>query len=226
MFFPPDEHAGEPRADAGLVIGILQLISHVTLAGGVVAVASRGRGHAYLAAAGVVSLLVSLMYHTCRGGFYCFGFLRDLLRKSDHIAQLHLAGAFVLHLILYDRGRDTGVAARTYLPFVVMLAVLAYPYQTMSTVLVLVYLVAVVAYRLVAPGGLLPPMGRDYDVKWLLAGVALLVVAAASFVYSSGAPHEDTVLDGVFHVLWHFVAGLALMALSRAVVMPPRLDEE
>jgi hypothetical protein len=215
MFMPVSPAAGLVPGDAGLAVALLQVLSHVTLAAGALYAAMRG--HVYLATNGFAELALSLMYHMCRGSLYCFGLLRDDARKMDNIGAPNLGGALVLHLLLYDRGRDTGGAARTLLPFVVLVAVFEYPYQVQALVLVALYLLLVAVYRYVRDGELRMPASGDYLGRWLTGGTVALALGFASFSYTSGAPLENAVMDGVLHALWHLAAGAALFSFSHAV---------
>jgi hypothetical protein len=180
-----------------------------------------------LATSGTITTVVSLMYHACRGGMLCFGIVPDLLRRADHMAALHGFGALALHMIQYDlllgvvSGRPATAASvtRTLLPWVCILAVMAWPFALQSAVLLLAFLLVVVAFRYLGDPDMkgVPPLSQVFVVRWLVLGVVATLLGLGCYFYGSGARHTDSVADGVVHASWHVFAGLAYWALSAAI---------
>lgn len=219
MYMPEGRYAGETARDANAAVRIVQILSHVTLA--LVVYVNYARRHWFTASWAAAGLVSSIMYHVCRADIYCFGCLRDELRKNDHAVQLTLAGAYALELLFLDCGRETGVAWRVWLPFVATLAVRAYPYQLQSVVLVVLYLAVVAADRFFRLGALRLPAAGAYRPRWIGAGAGILLLALGLYFWPSDARHGDAVADGLVHALWHVLVGFALMALTLGVPRVP-----
>ena len=223
LFFPVDPFIGVTGSDYNGLVTALNLLSHLPylLAGAL----NQARGSAFLAEWCYIELVVSLVYHACRGGIYCFGLPSNFARFDDHVCANSLVGALALHLIQYDLTRGVaGQWARTLLPVVALVAVSAWPFQLQSALLVFAYIMLVVAYRFLIEGALVPPRRERFVIKWLLLGVVFVMLACLTYVYNTGDPGGASLTDGLLHALWHLLGGLALLALSAAVVSDDQLQ--
>ena len=132
---------------------------------------------------------------------------------------LSLVGALALHLLQYDPPHsDVGAWARYTLPFVVLVAVQAWPLQLQSAMLLMGFLLVVAAWRYLRDGALAAPRRERFVLKWVLLGVLALVLASLCYLYDSGTRDGSAASDGAVHSVWHLLAGLALLALSAAIL--------
>jgi hypothetical protein len=217
LFLKVDPFQGDDGSDASALITGFSLLSHVPIL--FAGVLNQTRGALFLALWCYIELALSLWYHACRGGIYCFGLPFNGARFDDHFGALNLVCALALHLIQYDHTRGAAGAWARYLqPAVVLVSVQAWPYQLQSAILVLGYLLVVTAYRYLAQGALVPPRRERFVLKWALLGLVFLLLAALCYLYDSGTRGGSATGDGAVHAVWHLLAGLALLALSAAIV--------
>jgi len=208
---------GDDVADASALVTIFALVSHAPILAA--AMLNQQRGAVFLAVACWAELVLSLVYHACRGSLYCFGFSEYGTRFNDHIGALSLVGALALHLLQYDPPHsDVGAWARYTLPFVVLVAVQAWPLQLQSAMLLMGFLLVVAAWRYLRDGALAAPRRERFVLKWVLLGVLALVLASLCYLYDSGTRDGSAASDGAVHSVWHLLAGLALLALSAAIL--------
>lgn len=164
----------------------------------------------YLAVATIPLLFNSLLYHLARGlhDGMAFGIDVDTARRLDHVSATAAPGAVALTALLLDRGGGaSGQLARTLLPFVVLFAVMAFPFQVQSLVLVLVFVLAVAGDRLLRQSDFqMPsaPPGGYTDWRWF-AGMLAATVAGVVCFYLPDADYAFA------HTLWHLFIGAALI---------------
>jgi predicted membrane channel-forming protein YqfA (hemolysin III family) len=211
-------YVSDTVADApGGGIVAAQLLSHAVLAYAVVFAVRRRE--LMVGANGLASLFCSLNYHACRGGLVCLGLSLDAWRRADHFTALSLGAALALSLVHYEsagtHGRLVGLFVGYLMPAVVLLAVLAHPFQLQSALIVVVYVALVAVDRFLRTGpSLAPPDARVYKVPSLIAGGLLLLVAVVCYAFDGDSGGRgDSILSGVLHVAWHVLIGAALIAI-------------
>jgi hypothetical protein len=211
-FFPPPTDVPTPSDAAAWETTIL-VISHIGLV--VLVPWAFVIDQAYAATSALLVLIFSDVYHLCRGGWMCFGLTLDDARRIDHMTSMN--AVCCLLLLIFVMGTSTSkatVAARTALPFVIVYAVMAYPFQTQSTVLILAALMLMVADHLLRDGRLRVPDASHIDRAALALGFLFTLVGLLLFtVLSSGGTYA------VPHALWHLVITIAfylvLVGVSR-----------
>jgi hypothetical protein len=216
-------------APGGLIVA-LQLVSHVPIA--VATCYALSRRKSVLGAWGVASLLASPNYHACRGALACLALSLDSWRRTDHFTSLALGAALALELIHYRgasaHGRTVGRFLTALMPFVVLLAVQAFPFQMQSALLVVAYVALVAIDRFLRTSRrLTPPNAAEYKARSLIIGGLLLLAAVACYAFDGGDGHGDSVLSGVLHVAWHLLIGAALIAIVHGLPPePPEVEDE
>ena len=226
----PTTVAADVVADApGGMIAALQIMSHLPLIMVIWYAWSRRRWT--IATASFNAVFASLVcYHACRAGLFCVPLFLPQARLLDHFASLSLLGELVLTGLNFGMaspgGRPVGQAVRLLLPFVVLLATLAYPFQARSALIVLVFLVVVGLDRYLRLGHhLRPPSLEGYDTRYMVTTLLAGAAAVACYVIDDGNLRGDTVLDGLMHSGWHLFAGLALNSAVAALPRGPEDDE-
>lgn len=211
-------YVSDTVADApGGGIVAAQLLSHAVLA---YAVYFAIRRREFMVGAnGLASLFCSLNYHACRGGVVCLGLALDQWRRADHFTALSLGASLGLSLVHYEfsdaDGRSTGRFFTYLMPAVVLLAVLAHPFQLQSALIVVVFVALVAVDRFLRNGPhVTPPDERAYRVKSLAIGGVLLLAAVFCYAFDGDTSGRgDSILSGVLHSAWHVLIGAALIAI-------------
>jgi len=194
-----------------------QLLSHVVLAAAVYFAIRRG---AFMVGAnGLASLFCSLNYHACRGALVCLGLALDDWRRADHFTALSLGASLGLELVNYAgasaNGQSVGKFLGYLMPSIVLLAVLAHPFQLQSALIVVVFVALVAVDRFLRTGHHhAPPDARTYKPRSLLIGGVLLLAAVACYAIDGDAGGRgDSILNGLLHSAWHVLIGGAIIAI-------------
>lgn len=204
-------------ADApGGVAAALQLTSHIVLL--FAALVAYRRRHWMLLANVSGVLLCSILYHLCRTDIACaFGLLLDQWRRADHFAALLLPGGLALTAVRIAHPQETRLAildvASYFLPVYTLLVVEAFPFQARSAILVIFYCLGVALAVLTAG----PPDTRRFRGGLFAATIVFLVVGLVGYLYDSGSPRGDQLIDAIMHSIWHMAIGAAVICFTEAL---------
>lgn len=228
LFSHQSIYAADRVADApNSLITIFQLLSHFFL---FVAVHYAWRRNLVgLAIAGYGSCFVSVIYHACRGDFFCVGNVHpSMWRLADHITSLGLGGAVGLLVsqtsLARGNGPLVGIWASFVMPYLALVAVIVYPFDMRSGLCVAVFVIMVLFYRFIYATSSKRTDMKTYheNIIWWRLCVGLILLAAAMTCYTIDMPSTslrgDSIEEGIMHILWHAFIGMAIYFIVSAYV--------
>jgi hypothetical protein len=227
MLWEPDYAAATVSDPPSGIAAAAALLTHVPFLFGVV-YAFNAR-HFRLGTTGAASLIVSLLYHSCRSSLMCLAIPVGIWRIQDHTCVLWLVTQIGLHLFLGSLTRPAGRGFYAVLGFAAFpigsIAVNFYPYSLLSGLIIVLFLVVAGAVRLAlllcdTQPDEVAEQGETSDHLTLVYLVVTLCAAALGLVFytmNDDSPAGDSTIDAVSHSLWHCAAGVALYTASASV---------